>query len=205
VPETDALWRMAMDGTMPDAAFVEQATVKTDGGLSVLTAPMRYGPLNSIKPEQIASLLDVLRKTHDYVIVDLPHALVDWIEPILARSDRLMLATDVTVPGVRATRKLMDFFLAEHPDLTIELVALQEKKPMVLGSHHKAAMELLERKFNHWVPCDRRAARDALDRGKPLSETSPRSPLAKAIARIAKGTKVVLPPRSDVHHSRPSV
>ena len=205
VPETDALWRMAMDGTMPDPAFVEQATVKIDGGLSVLTAPARYGPLNSIKPEQIASLLDVLRKTHDYVIVDLPHALVDWIEPILSRSDRLMLATDVTVPSVRATRKLMDFFLAEHPDLTIELVALHEKKPLVLGSHHRAAMELLEREFSHWVPFDRRAARDALDRGKPLSKTSPRSPLAKAITRIARSTKVALPPRSDTHQQRPSV
>jgi pilus assembly protein CpaE len=204
VAETDALWRMAMDGTMPDAAFVEQATVKTVGGLSVLTAPARYGPLDSIKPEQIANLLDVLRKTYDYIIIDLPHALVDWIEPILARSDRLMLATDITVPAVRATRKLMDFFLAEHPDLLIELVALQEKKPLILGSHHRAAMELLERKFNHWVPCDPRAARDAQDRGKPLSEISSRSSLAKAIAKIANETKVLLPPRSDAHLPRPA-
>ena len=196
VPESDALWRMAMEGTVPDAAFVEQAIVKTDSGLSVLTAPSRYGPLNAIKPEQIASLLDVLRKTHDYIIVDLPHALVDWLDPILSRSDRLMLATDVTVPSVRATRKLMDFFLAEHPDLAIQLIATQEKKPLVLGSHHRAAMELLERKFDHWVPTDIRAARDALDRGKPLSEVSPRSALAKAVTKIAAGTKEALPPRS---------
>ena len=196
LPESDALWRMAMEGTVPDAAFVEQALVKTPNGLCVLSAPSRYGPLTAIQPEQVASLLDVLRQTHDYIVVDMPHALVDWIDPILSRSDRLMLATDVTVPSVRATRKLMDFFLAEHPDLNIELVALQEKKPLVLASHHRAAMELLERKFSHWVPCDKRAARDALDRGKPLSETSSRSSLAKSIARIAAGTKETLPPRS---------
>lgn len=196
VPESDALWRMAMDGTVPDAAFVEQAIVKTQNGLSVLTAPSRYGPLNAIKSEQIAALLDALRKTHDYIIVDMPHALVDWLDPILSRSDRLMLATDVTVPSVRATRKLMDFFLAEHPDLAIQLVAAQEKKPLVLGSHHRAAMDLLERKFDHWVPRDQKAARDALDLGKPLSEVSSRSSLAKAVAKIAAGTKEALPPRS---------
>ena len=135
---------MAMEGTIPDAAFVEQAIVKTEKGLSVITAPARYGPLNAIQPDQIARLLDALRKSHDYIIVDLPHALVEWIDPVLSRTDKLMLTTDVVVPSVRATRKLMDFLLAEHPDLQIELVALQEKKPLVLGSHHRAAMELLD-------------------------------------------------------------
>lgn len=195
VAESDALWRMAMDGTIPDAAFVEQAMVRTGNGLSVLTAPSRYGPLEAIQPEQVARLLDLLRKTHDYIIVDLPHALVSWLDPVLSRSDRLMLATDVTVPSVRATRKLMDFFLAEHPDLQIELIALREKKPLVLGSHHRAAMQLLDRKFDHWVPCDNRAARDALDRGQPLSLVKPRSALAKAVYKIAHETKTALPPR----------
>ena len=195
LPESDALWRMAMEGTMPDAAFVEQAMVKTDKGLSVITAPARYGPLEALQPEQIARLLDVLRTTHDYIIVDLPHALVNWLDPILARSDKLMLATDVVVPSVRATRKLMDFFLAEHPDLDIELVALQEKKPMMLGAHHRAAMELLDRKFDHWVPSDKRSAKDALDRGKPLSEVCPRSSLSKAVFKIASEMKKALPPR----------
>ncbi len=200
VPESDALWRMAMEGTLPDAAFVEQTVIKLDSGLSVITAPARYGPLEAIQPEQIARLLDALRKTYDYIIVDLPHALVSWLDPILSRSDRLMLTTDVTVPSVRATRKLMDFFLAEHPDLDIELVALQEKKPLVLGSHHRAAMELLERKFDHWVPADKRAAKDALDHGKPLSQVCPRSALSKAVCKIAVGTRAALPPRFNAAH-----
>lgn len=199
VRESDALWRMAMEGTIPDAAFVESAVVKSEEGMSVITAPSRYGPLNAIKSEQIAGLLDALRKTHDYIVVDLPHALVDWIEPILSRSDHLMLTTDITVPSVRATRKLMDFFLSEHPDLAIQLVAVHEKKPLILGSHHRAAMELLERGFDHWLPLDRRAARDALDRGRPLSAVSPRSPLAKAVSKVAVATRKELPPRSSMH------
>lgn len=204
VPESDALWRMAMEGTMPDAAFVEQAMTKTDKGLSIITAPARYGPLEAIQPDQVARLLDVLRKTHDYIIIDLPHALVTWLDPVLARTDKLMLTTDVAVPSVRATRKLMDFFLAEHPDLEIELVALQEKKPLVLGSHHRAAMELLDRKFDHWVPADKRAADDALNSGKPLSDVSPRSSLAKAVSKIATGTKTALPPRLAAMHAAQS-
>lgn len=204
VPESDALWRMAMEGTTPDAAFVEQAIVKTGNGLSVITAPARYGPLEAIQPEQIARLLDVLRKSHDYIIVDLPHALVNWIDPVLSRSDKLMLTTDVSVFSVRSTRKLMDFFLAEHPDLDVELVALQEKKPLVLGAHHRAAMELLDRKFDHWVPCDKKTASVAMDLGKPLSEVSPRCSLAKALEKIASTTKDALPPRLAAMYDRPA-
>lgn len=204
LPESDALWRMAMEGTTPDASFVEQAMVLSDQGLSVITAPARYGPLEAIQPDQIARLLDVLRRTHDYIIVDLPHALVSWIDPVLSRSDKLMLTTDVCVPSVRATRKLMDFFLAEHPDLNIELVALQEKKPLVLGAHHRAAMELLDRKFAHWVPEDRRAAKAAIDLGKPLSDVSPRSSLTKAVKKIALSTKDELPPRMSAAYHRPA-
>ena len=71
--------------------------------------------MNALQPSQIGSILDVLKKSHDYVVVDMPSALVDWIDPILSRADKLLLMTDVTVPSIRSTRKLIDFYLAEHP------------------------------------------------------------------------------------------
>ncbi len=199
VEESDAMWRMAMEGTVPDAAFIEQAIVKTSGGLSVLTAPSRFGPLNALTSKQIGAVLDELRKTHDYVVVDLPRALVEWIEPVLSRADKLLLATDVTVPSVRAARKLIDFYLLEHPGLSIEMVASHEKKPLVAASHHRAATELLQLPFSHWIPDDPKAAREALDRGKPLGEVAPRSRIARAIRGIGRATATTLAPR-QAHH-----
>ena len=195
VEESEALWRMAMDGTQPDAAFVNQALVKTTDGLSVLTAPPRYGPLSALTSAQISAIIDALKKSHDYIIVDLPRALVDWIEPVLAKADRLLLATDVTVPSVRAARKLMDFYMAEHPGLTIEVVATREKKPVFAAAHHKAAAELLQAQFQHWIPDDPKPAREALDRGKPLGQVAPRSGIAKAIQTLAKDISTEMPAR----------
>ena len=199
VGESDAMWRMAMDDIVPDAAFVEQALTKSAGGLSVLSAPSRYGPLTSIKSEQIAAIIDVLKRNHDYVVLDLPRALVDWLEPALTKSNKMYMATDVTVPSVRAARKLIEFYLAENPGLDIEMVATQEKKPVVPRAHHKAACKLLERPFNHWIPSDPKTAREVLDRGQPVRAIAPRSAMSKAMRKMANTTKEELQPRQRLH------
>jgi Flp pilus assembly CpaE family ATPase len=48
-------------------------------------------------------------------------------------------------------------------------------------------------KFDHWLPHDAKAARSAIDYGKPLSEVAPRSDLGKAIANLAKSTLKAMP------------
>ena len=80
----------------------------------------------------------------------------------------------------------MDFFAETNPSLKVEIVINHEAKPMLLRRHQAAAEKVLDRKFDHWVPDDPPAAREALDRGVPLSETSPRSRMAKAINRLSR-------------------
>ncbi|CAD0185910.1 Cell division inhibitor MinD [Ruegeria sp. THAF57] len=195
VEESDAMWRMAMEESIPDNAFLEQAMVKAPCGVDVLAAPSRYGPLSAIKEDQISAILDSLKRTHDYVVVDLPRALVEWITPVLAQADRLYLVTDVAVPSVRSARKLMDFYQAENPAIDIQLVASLEKKPLFPAAHHRAASKLLEKDFSYWVPKDDRTVRESVDRGIPLQEVSHRAPATRAIKKLADETRISMPPR----------
>ncbi len=195
VEESDAMWRMAMEESIPDSAFLEQAMTKAPCGVDVLAAPSRYGPLSAIKEEQISAILDSLKRTHDYVVVDLPRALVEWITPVLAQADRLYLVTDVAVPSVRSARKLMDFYQAENPAIDIQLVASLEKKPLFPAAHHRAAAKLLEQDFAYWVPKDDRTVRESVDRGIPLQDVSNRAPATRAIKKLADETRISMPPR----------
>jgi len=188
VEANDGLIQLAMDGYVPSKDYVEQCIVTTGNGLAVLPAPARFGPLESLKGEQVDAILTILQESYDYVVVDLPRALVSWLEPILAKSDEVMLVTDVTVPSVRASRKLMDFFMGEQPSLNIEIVVNFEKKPVILASHHREAARLLEHEFAYWLPRNDRAARETVDRGCPLSRVAPRSDLAKSMRKLARGT-----------------
>ncbi|MBF9028949.1 hypothetical protein HKCCE3408_00955 [Rhodobacterales bacterium HKCCE3408] len=195
VAENDAMWQIAMEDLMPDSVFMEQALVKSRAGVSVLTAPTRFGPLGALTAEQIGATLDTLKLSHDYVVVDMPGALVEWIDPVLSRASMMLLATDVTVPSVRSARKLLDFYLSEHPGLNIELVATRETKPLVQRSHHRAAASLLKKPFEHWLPDDPKLARTALDRGESFSAIAPRAKLSKSVRLLASKIMKDLPPR----------
>ena len=193
VEPSDGLMQLATGGMMPDAMWVSQSMSTTSSGLDVMTAPREFVPLDAINGPQIEALIDTLRKSHDYVVVDLPRALTSWIEPVVAAADQIIIVTDTTVPSIRASRRLIDFFLSDNPGLNIELVINHEKKPLVQGHHHKEAAKVLELKFEHWLPHDPKAARNAVDYGKPLSEVSARSDLSKAIANLAKATAKKMP------------
>lgn len=68
---------------------------------------------------------------------------------------------------------------------------------MLLAQHHREAMKLLDRAFDHWLPFDARPAREGLDRGKTLFEIAKHSRLAKAVRKLAKDITRDLPPRDQ--------
>jgi pilus assembly protein CpaE len=188
IEPSDALYKMAIEGEMPDSVFIEQSVARHISGLSVLPAPAKYTPIEALRGEQIARLLDLLRADHDFVVVNLPRALVEWMEAVLERTDRLILLTDSSVPSIRQARRLIDVFTAEHLTLPIEVVVGHEKKPMIKARHHIEASNVLERPFRHWLPFDPKSARSASDRGVLLSIAAKRSPILKAIKLLAKST-----------------
>ncbi len=187
--EQDTLLQLALDGTIPDATFLEQSMVTMPNGLTVLAAPSKFAPLDSLRSDQVAAILDTLRQSHDYIVVDLPRALVGWIEPIVQRADELIIVTDISVSSVRHCRRLIDFFTADNIALPVEIVVNHERRPFFQSSMHREAAKVLERKFDHWLPHDPRAASAAADRGKPLSIAAPRSSLGKAMSRLAATTR----------------
>ena len=188
VEEQDTLLQMAQDGTVPDATFLRQSMVTLDSGLHVLAAPSKFTPLDSLRSDQVAAILDTLRQTHDYVVVDLPRALVGWVEPILQRADELILVTDIGVSSVRHCRRLIDFFTADNLTLPIRVVVNHERRPILASRLQREAEKALNRSFDHWLPHDAKAAINAADRGRPLSATSPRAALTKALAQLAATT-----------------
>src|SRR5690606_470083 len=123
---------------------------------------------------------------YDYVVVDMPHALVHWVEPVLARAQKVLVATDTTVPGVRHARRLANFYSEETPTLPIEIVVVHEKRPMFLSGQQKEAAKVLDRPLMHWLPDDGTSAVEAMDRGQPIVELRASSELSRAFRKMAK-------------------
>ncbi len=191
--EQDNMLQLAMDGKTPDLTFLKQSMVSLPNGLCVLPAPSKFAPINILKKEQVAAILDILKVEYDFVIVDMPRALVDWVGPILERSDKLYLVSDTSVPSIRQARRLIDFFTEGNLALPVELLINHESKPLFRSKHQKEAEKVLERDFKHWIPDDSKTARTAVDCGKSIAAISPRSKISKAFKTIAKDVFTAFP------------
>ncbi|MFN0114975.1 MAG: CpaE family protein [Paracoccaceae bacterium] len=185
--ESDAMLSLTASGAVPSATAVAQSLSRAANGVSVLPAPPKFAPLDSLNAEQVSRILDALRGAHDHVVVDLPHALVGWIEPVLARADRLLLVTDLSVPAIRQCRRLIDFVNAENSALPIDIVVARDARPVFGSAVRREAERALDRQVLHWLPDDPKSARVAADRGQPLAVGARGRRLSRSIEGLARG------------------
>jgi Flp pilus assembly CpaE family ATPase len=176
---------LARLGPEPDAQAVRHAMVRHPSGLSILAAPSTAIPFEAFDVIRVASMLDALAAEHDVVIVDLPPALIDWLEPLLARAERLLMVSDLAVPSVVRARRIINLMTEDHPQLPVEIVVAHEKKPFRFGQTHRDAEAALGHPLRHWLPDEAKLARQALDRGEPLVQLAPRSAWSKAVKTMA--------------------
>lgn len=184
----EALHQIAVEGIEPDATFLSQSIEQLPSGISALASPTKMVPLDALKTSQIRALIETLQSQYDYVVVDLPRAMVDWLSPVLDATDRMLLISDCTIPSIQQARRLIDFYMEDHIGLQIDIVINREKKPLMPGRHHKEAAKILERPFKYWLPFHAKHAREAVDRGVPLSNVARSSALTKAIKHVAATT-----------------
>ncbi|WP_298359527.1 AAA family ATPase [uncultured Litoreibacter sp.] len=186
VEDNGRVIEMLRAGILPSADELKAMMGRYAEAFDVLPAPTEFAPIDALSPEMVATLLDELRYAYDVVIVDLPRVVSDWMEPVLARADQIVLVTDTAVPSIRQARRLIDFYTEDHVNLQIEIVIGMEKKKFSLSEGQKEAAAILERPFTHWLPREDGAAQKANDTGKPVTEIAARSSLAKAIVVLGE-------------------
>ncbi|APE42017.1 hypothetical protein BOO69_00275 [Sulfitobacter alexandrii] len=186
LPDSDQATRFVRGDAVPDAAFLDKAMVRHASGVDVLTAPDVFAPLSAISPQDMVTLMTALKTRYDNIVIDMPQTVVDWMDPVLANAARVLVVSDMSLPSVRRTRRLIDLIAEEHMTLPIKVVMNFEKKPLVTTEAQKEAAQLIGRPLIHWIPTDARAAKRAIDLGTPLIGNAKRSGPARAIVALKK-------------------
>ena len=171
---------------VPDANYLKGIMQSHASGVDVLVAPRQVMPVTAMDPQQFSTLFDVLKSSYDFVVVDLPRALVEWLEPVVSRMDELVLVSDTSVPSMRQAKRLMDFYREDNITVQTTVVIARETKPLIKSEQIAEGEKLLETKFKHWLPANPKVARKSADLGKPLVVAKPGSDIAKAYTALAK-------------------
>jgi pilus assembly protein CpaE len=77
-------------------------------GVKVLCAPTRVQDGEALNPDRVRRILDVLARTFDYVIIDLPRAFDDRVVTALDMANMVLLVSNYDVPTLKSTRVVLD-------------------------------------------------------------------------------------------------
>ena len=78
------------------------------------------------------ALLDLVASHFDNVI-DVPRTWFAWTDSVLIGSNRLFLVTEMTVPGLKHARNLVNVIRQRHPTATLEVIVNFRTAPVRTG------------------------------------------------------------------------
>jgi pilus assembly protein CpaE len=150
-----------------DDLFLSSALTRHPNGVFVLPAPPEIEEADSVGHQEVKVALELLRAQFRYTVVDTARTITGATAAALEVSRRILLLSDLSVPGVRAARRAVELLTRlgvplEHVEL---LVAEAAAGPV---SVQDAARAIGKEPF-FVVPRDEASAADAMNHGAPLN------------------------------------
>ncbi|MGE0611574.1 MAG: CpaE family protein [Hyphomicrobiales bacterium] len=158
-----------------DEHLLEVMLSRHPSGLAVLAARNALREYDASGGALIGQLLDMASAKFDHVVVDLPRVWLPWTETVLRGSDKVFVVTEMTVPGLRQARRLIDAVKSRcGDDLHASVLVNRCRKRMFGGGvnalRQSDAEQMLGPRLGGFIAEDYRLVREAIDRGVPLSE-----------------------------------
>jgi pilus assembly protein CpaE len=160
--------------------------------LSLLSARGKLGQYHDLDPSVVARLLDLAATRFANVVIDLPRAWQPWTETVLLGSSKFYVVTELTVPGLRAARRLVSELGEREDDGTVAarvIINKHVRRLLRTGISHNEVREVLKGNFAGHVRAKPALAREAIDRGVPMNRIKRRNKVVKDLGRIVLAAK----------------
>jgi pilus assembly protein CpaE len=169
-------------------AHIDEYTIVHETGVHVLAAPREPSEADRITPPDVTRILEAVRATFDYVIVDTPPQLAETILAAFDLSDILYVMATLDLPSVRN----MSVFLGtldrlKVPTDNVRLVL--NKAESDVGIDVQQVTKLFPQGFESVLPYAKEVSR-SINLGMPVMAASP---TAEISSLMAGGMKNVLP------------
>jgi pilus assembly protein CpaE len=188
-----SLMELLEAGARLDGDLVRATTTEHRSGLKVISAPPDIMPLEGLSNEHLIEIVD--HATHEFgtVFVDLPSNWTNWSLSLVARSDVVLLVTELTVAGLnRARRQLRLLQSQDLGGLDVRVVVNRYEKSVARSIRPADVREALGRDVSYTVANDFPLLRAAIDRGIPINEVKRKSAIAKDLDTIDEGIAAAL-------------
>ncbi len=189
LPRREAIYELISDPSAIDHESLSQALTSYRTRLAVLTAPMDALPLDIIAPEDVTKLLEIAQSSYDFIVVDMPQALVHWSDDVLRMSETYFAIMEADLRSAQNCLRFLRALKAE--ELPFEKVQFGlNRAPGSFDMNGKARVKRLAESLgvdiNILLPDGGKGVLSACDEGAPLEIAASKNALRKEIRNIAK-------------------
>ncbi|MCM3872074.1 MAG: AAA family ATPase [Pyrinomonadaceae bacterium] len=168
-----------------DDALIKSFITPYSSTLSLVAAPREADSADEIEPEHVFDVLQKLRESYDYVVLDPQHTFDSITLAALDQSDEVILVLTLDIPAIRSTQRALEIFdRLGYPRKKVRIVVNRWSKMIDLDL--RQVEKFLGEPVIGFVPSDYQTAVTSINLGRPLVHSDPNSKIALEIRRIAR-------------------
>lgn len=180
-------------GARLDGDLLRATTIEHPSGLKVITAPRDIMPIEGMPSDHLLRIVEIATREFGTVFVDLPTNWTNWSLSLVARSDLVLLVTELTVAGVSRARRQLDLLHSQDLGaLDIRVVVNRFDKAMAKTVRPSDIGQALGRDVAYTIANDFSVMRAAIDRGVPVDEIKRKTPLSRDLDALDIGVAAAL-------------
>ncbi|HAF24289.1 MAG TPA: hypothetical protein DCK93_15515 [Blastocatellia bacterium] len=176
---------MAENRTRLDDALISSFVTPYSSNLSLLAAPREADSADEIEPEHVFEVLQRLRESYEYIVLDPQHTFDSITLAALDQADEIVLVLTLDIPAIRSTQRALEIFdRLGYPRKKVRIVVNRWSKQIDLEL--RQVEKFLGEPVLGFVPSDYQTAVTSINLGQPLVESNENSKIAMEIRRIAR-------------------
>lgn len=192
---------MAENRNRLDDELIKSFATPYSSNLSLLAAPREADSADEIEPEHVFDVLQRLRESYEYVVLDPQHTFDSITLAALDQSDEILLVLSLDIPAIRSTQRALEIFdRLGYPRKKIRIVVNRWSKQIDLDLQQ--VEKFLGEPVIGFVPSDYQTAVSSINLGQPLVHSDGNSRIALEIKRVARIVSGGAVPVTDVTNER---
>jgi pilus assembly protein CpaE len=176
-----------VDELEPDV--IEEILIKHEpSGLRILAAPQRPEMAERVSAEQLAKVLQYLRRMFAYVVIDTSPILTDIILSAIDASDVIVLVATQEIPAIKNCRLFLDLLQTMGVDKQRILFVMNRFDKRIAITPDRVG-ENLKQEVAAVIPMDEKVVIPSVNRGIPFMLDNKAQPVARGIFALAESVR----------------
>ena len=153
-----------------DITYLTSILFKHSSGVYVLPSPTKLPDEQRATPDDMETLIGVMRTMFDFIIIDSGQSLDGMARRLLKVSDMVLMVTTLSLPSLINVKRIFSAFrdFGYPSEKNVQILVNRFQKNSLVST--KEAEESVKKKFTWSIPNNYQLTMSAVNQGKPLCD-----------------------------------